>query len=57
MNPELLQRAEGQIVQLRRRADDLYDEENWTDGDLLVMTAELIEDLILPTRLEHTQDE
>lgn len=57
MNPDLLQRAEGQIVQLRRRADDLYNEENWTDGDLLVMTAELIEDLILPTRLERTQDE
>lgn len=57
MNRDLLERAEGQIVQLRRRAGDLYDDENWTEGDFLVLTAELIEDLILPSRLERTQDE
>jgi hypothetical protein len=56
VTPELLQRAEGQIIQLRRRAEDLYSDEQWTDGDLLMIAAEVIEDLTLPSRLERTQD-
>lgn len=53
---ELLERADAQIKQLRQRADELYDDGEWQDGDLMWLSANVIEDFTLPSRLEHTPD-
>lgn len=52
----LLRRIELAAAQLRSRAEDFYQDEKWPDGDFLNEIAALLDEFILPSHPEHTQD-
>lgn len=56
MTNEMRVRLPSHAILLRRWADDLYLEENWTEGDFLTRVADDIELAIQPARPAHTQD-
>jgi hypothetical protein len=56
MEAVLLRRIEAAITQLRLRAEDLYQDDKWPDGDFMNEIAALLEDITLPSRLPRTRD-
>lgn len=56
MEAALSRRIEVAVAQLRSRAEDLYQDDKWPDGDFLNEIAALLEDITLPSHPEHTQD-
>ena len=56
MEAGLLCRIEAAAAQLRLRAEDLYQDEKWPDGDFMNEIAALLDDITLPSRLPRTRD-
>jgi hypothetical protein len=56
MEAGLLRRIEAAAAQLRLRAEDLYQDEKWPDGDFMNEIAALLDDISLPSRLPRTRD-
>ena len=56
MEAGLLRRIEVATAQLRSRAEDMYQDDKWPDGDFLNEIAALLEDITLPSRLPRTRD-
>ena len=56
MEAGLLCRIEAAVVQLRLRAEDLYQDDKWPDGDFMNEIAALLDDITLPSRLPRTRD-
>jgi hypothetical protein len=55
MKADLMTRVEAAAKQLRSRAEDLYKEDKWPDGDLMNEVAVLLDEVTVPSHLEHTQ--
>ena len=56
MTDDLMARVEAAAEQLRSRAEDLYKEDKWPDGDFMNEVAVLLDEVTAPSRLERTQD-
>ena len=56
MTADLMRRVENATKQLRSRAEDFYTDDQWPHGDFLNQIANLLEEVILPSHPEHTQD-
>ncbi len=54
MTADLMRRVENAAKQLRSRAEDFYNDDKWPDGDFQNPVAALLDDVTLPTHLEHT---
>ena len=51
-----MRRVEYAAKQLRSRAEDFYTDDQWPDGDFLNQIANLLDEVVLPSHPEHTQD-
>jgi hypothetical protein len=56
MEAELMSRIEASAEQLRSRAEDLYVEDKYPDGDFMNEIAVLLDEITLPSHPEHTRD-
>lgn len=56
MKADLVVRLEAAAEQLRSRAEDLYKEDKWPDGDFMIEVAVLLDEVTRPTHLGRTPD-